>query len=104
MGQVALWVPTTKDGAQSEDISVSGLVSMYTHADGINFHGGSSCRVENSFVARTGDDIFAVWNSEAKDIEYTNCTGLCPGCAMGLGVNGFSWCVATYGFQSVSFT
>eukprot|EP01045_Picozoa_sp_COSAG04_P028601 COSAG04_NODE_4484_length_2061_cov_15.445833_3_plen_230_part_00 len=102
--QVALWVPTTKDGAQSENISVSGLVSMYTHADGINLHGGSSCRVENSFVARTGDDIFAVWNSEAKDIQYTNCTGLCPGCAMGLGINGFSWCVATYGFQSVSFT
>ena len=102
--QVALWVPTTKDGTQSENIAVSGLVSMYTHADGINFHGGSFCRVENSFVARTGDDIFAVWNSEAKDIQYTNCTGLCPGCAMGLGVNGFSWCVATYGFQSVSFT
>jgi len=102
--QVALWVPTTKDGRQSENISVTGLVSMYTHADGINFHGGSFCRVENSFVARTGDDIFAVWNSEGKDIEYKNCTGLCPGCAMGLGVNRFSWCVATYGFRSVSFT
>jgi hypothetical protein len=102
--QVAVWVPTTKNGAQSENISVSGLVSMYTHADGINFHGGSFCRVENSFVARTGDDIFAVWNSGGKEISYTNCTGRCPGCAMGLGVNGFSWCVATYGFQSVSFT
>lgn len=77
---------------------------MYTHADGVNFHGGSFCRVEDSFVARTGDDIFAVWNSEARDVEFKNCTGLCPGCAMGLGVNGFSWCVATYGFQSVSFT
>ena len=102
--QVALWVPTTKDGTQSKNISVTGLVSMYTHADGINFHGGDESRIENSFVARTGDDIFAVWNSNGKDIEYKNCTGLCPGCAMGLGVNGFSWCVATYGFQSVSFT
>jgi hypothetical protein len=102
--QIALWVPTTKDGTQSENISVTGLVSMYTHADGINFHGGSFSRVENSFVARTGDDIFAMWNSEGKNIEYKNCTGLCPGCAMGLGVNGFSWCVATYGFQSVSYT
>ena len=27
--QVALWVPVTKDGAQSENISVTGLVSMY---------------------------------------------------------------------------
>ena len=45
-----------------------------------------------------------MWNSEGKEIEYKNCTGLCPGCAMGLGVNGFSWCVATYGFQSVTFT
>jgi hypothetical protein len=102
--QVALWVPPTMDGTQSQNISVTGLVSMYTHADGINFHGGSFCRVENSFVARTGDDIFAVWNSEGRDIEFKNCTGLCPGCAMGLGVNGFSWCVATYGFQSVSYT
>eukprot|EP01052_Picozoa_sp_SAG31_P001581 SAG31_NODE_53_length_30139_cov_31.002197_23_plen_449_part_00 len=102
--QVALWVPSTKDGTQSKNISVDGLVSMYTHADGVNFHGGSFCRVANSFVARTGDDVFAVWNSEASDIEYNNCTGLCPGCAMGLGVNGFSWCVATYGFQTVSFT
>jgi hypothetical protein len=57
--QVALWVPTTKDGTQSENISVAALVSMYTHADGINFHGGAKNAFKKLFLDLKTTHYFA---------------------------------------------
>ena len=102
--QVAFWIPETRDPKiGTRNIIVRNLVSMATQADGINLHGYvRDTLIENTYVASTGDDGFALWGASRspENVTFRNSECVNPGV---LRPGWYGNCVATYGLKSVAF-
>ena len=78
-------------------------MATYLQADGINFHGFvQDALVDDSYIASTGDDIYAVWGShfDTRNIVFQNSVGVDAGRARG---NHYGSCVAVYGAKEAYF-
>merc|ERR1719453_829078 len=95
----------TQDGSATKNVEVTGLVSMMSQADGINFHGNvQDSLVENYHIENTGDDIYAFWGAYAANPSGTvfrNNVGKNPGVMRNYM---YGVCVAVYGAGEVTFT
>ena len=101
--QVAVWVPATRNDEGTQRLTVRGLVSLATQADGINLHGYvRDALVEDVHIESTGDDTFAVWGAayDPENITFRDCTAINPGI---LRPNWYGNCVATYGLKETRF-
>eukprot|EP00927_Polykrikos_kofoidii_P003257 TRINITY_DN11296_c0_g1_i1.p1 TRINITY_DN11296_c0_g1~~TRINITY_DN11296_c0_g1_i1.p1 ORF type:complete len:477 (-),score=63.23 TRINITY_DN11296_c0_g1_i1:81-1511(-) len=101
--QVGLWVPQTRNAEGTRNLFVNDFVVMSTQADSINLHGYvRKALVQNSYVANSGDDQYALWGaaSEPEEVVFKDCIGVNPGI---LRPNWYGVCVATYGLRSVTF-
>ncbi|CAE7223080.1 unnamed protein product [Symbiodinium sp. CCMP2592] len=101
--QLAVWVAQTTAQAPTRDVHVTGLVAMFLHADGINFHGFvQDAKVQDTYIQNTGDDIYAVWGShfDTRNILFERCVGVDAGRAR---QNHYGSCVAVYGAKEATF-
>ena len=101
--QVGVWVPATRNDAGTAYLSVRGVVSRSSQADGINLHGFvTNAVVENVHFEHTGDDTFALWGGDLDpaNVTFRSSVAVNPGI---LRPNWYGNCVATYGLRSVVF-
>ena len=101
--QVSVWVaklPDAERGAHA-NVSVDGLVSMNSRADGLNVHGAvDGFALARAHLENTGDDCVGVWSARAnaslRDVTLKNCA-----VTAGAQTNWGS-CVGTYAFAALA--
>lgn len=86
--QTVVWVPLNPPGNKTcSDLVFRRLQSNGTWADGVNIHGEhNGVLVEDSVIANTGDDGFAVWSNGDKltNVTFRNNTMAYPRCCDGV--------------------
>ena len=78
--QNGFWMPETRS-VPCENVTVRGLVTSGTWADGVNIHGAhKNIRVEDCSVSHSGDDAYAIWSEQSGDsgIRFHNNTATSP--------------------------
>jgi hypothetical protein len=104
--QVGVYIPQSRDvydGAWTQDVSITNIVSRATQADGINLHGNlRNVRVHNTYFENTGDDGYALWgaNNNPENVTFSDAVIVNPGV---LRPNWYGNCGATYGLKQVLF-
>jgi hypothetical protein len=72
--QNGFWMPQTRS-IPCENVTVRGLVTSGTWADGVNVHGAhKNIRIEGCNVSHSGDDAYAIWSENGGDngIQFHN--------------------------------